>query len=172
MKKLLGLFLVGIMILSSVNVFATNSGKNIEIYNNGKLLELTNEPFVENDIIYLPLRELFEKANLLSEEDTYINWDNGKIEILAYETVPLGEVEDANIKTLAYNYGLEIGKAEYILNPGYEEMYLSKWSISNTKQMAASPVLRDSKTYIPYEYVEYLINKSMQYTKIEIVNGE
>lgn len=172
MKKILSLVLVVVMLLSSVSVFATNFGKNIEIYSNGKLLELTNEPFAENDIIYLPLRELFEKANLLSDEDTYIKWDNRKIEILAYETVPSGEVDDANIKTLAYNYGLEIGKFEYVLNPGYEAMYQSRWGASNKKEMVNAPILRDSKTYIPAEYVEYLINRSMQYTKIEIINAE
>lgn len=172
MKKILSLVLVGIMMISSASVFAVDYERNIEISNNGTLLELTNEPFIENDIIYLPLRELFEKAGLLNDKGSYINWDDGKIEIFAFETVPSNSTTDESINNLTYKYGLEIGKAEYILNPGYEEMYLSKWDITNIKQMADSPVLRDNKTYIPYEYVEYLINKSMQYTKIEIVNGE
>ena len=164
MKKLLSLLLIGIMMLSSISVFAVEKEKNIEIYSNGALIELVNKPFVENDVIYLPLRELFEKIGIVDNKDSYINWDNGKIEIMA--------IENADNRDLAYHYGIEIDKAEYVLNPGYEEMYQTKWRFSNIKQMNAAPLLRDGKTYIPYEYVESLINKHMRYTKVEIVNAE
>ena len=42
-----------------------------------------------------------------------------------------------------------------------EKMYQQKWNISNKKKMSYAPVLKDGVTYIPFEYVEYLVNKSM-----------
>ena len=158
MKKILSLVLIGIMLLSSISVFATDYGMNIEIYNNGTLLELINEPFVENEVLYLPLRELFEKLEIVDNKDSYINQDNGKIEIMA--------IEKADNKDLAYHYGIEIDKAEYVLNPGKGELYQQKFNISNKKEMKDAPILVGDKTYVPYEYVDCMINKVMQTCKI------
>lgn len=144
--------------------FVIENESDIKIYNNGSLIELSNKPFVKYGVVYLPLRELFEKLEIVNNTDSYINWDNGKIEILATEI--------ADNKNLSYHYGIEIDKSEYTLNPGNEEMYQSKWGVSNTKKMTNSPILIDSRTYIPFEYVEYMINRSMQYTKIELIKAE
>ena len=164
MKKLLSLILVGILMFSGINAFSEENKINIDEKINGNTVNLNHSPFIKNDIIYLPLRELFEKTGVIDYKNSYVNWDNGKIEILA--------IEKSENRPLAYHYGLEIGKKEYTLNPGKEEIYKQKWNISNKKEMKDAPVLINNTTYVPFEYVEYLINKSMQYTKIEIINAE
>ncbi len=54
----------------------------VEITNNGEVIELVNKPFIENGEVYVPLREMFEKVGVINDEESYINWDNGKIEAL------------------------------------------------------------------------------------------
>ena len=132
--------------------------RQIDIYNNGVLIELENKPAVIHEEVYLPLRELFEKLEIVDNKDSYINWDNGKIEIMA--------IEKADNKDLAYHYGIEIDKAEYVLNPGKEELYQQKFNISNKKEMSRAPMLIGDKTYVPYEYIDCMINKVMQTCKI------
>jgi len=140
----------------------------IEVKHANTIIQLDNKPYVYDNTVYLPLRELMEKSELLGHENTYINWDDGKIEMVLIEKVkrpeylePKGEVD-----YLVYNYGIEIGKAEYTLNPGMEKEYQNRWNISNSKQMSHAPMLKDGVTYIPFEFVEYLINRSMQITDI------
>ena len=132
--------------------------RQIDIYNNGVLIELENKPAVIHEEVYFPLRELFEKLEIVDNKDSYINWDNGKIEIMA--------IEKADNKDLAYHYGIEIDEAEYVLNPGKEELYQQKFNISNKKEMSRAPMLIGDKTYVPYEYIDYMINKVMQSCKI------
>lgn len=135
-----------------------------EVKHGNTVIQFNNKPYVYDNTVYLPLRELMEKSGLLEHENTYITWNNGKIEMVLVEKVkrpeylePRGEVD-----YLAYNFAVEIGKAEYELNPGMYEMYKQKWNISNKKQMNHAPMLKSGITYIPFEFVEYLINRSMQ----------
>ncbi len=137
----------------------------IEVKHGNAVLQLDNKPFVCDNTVYLPLRELMEKAGLMEHESTYINWDNGKIEMVLTEKAPNAE-ENAEIKYLSYNYGIEIGKSEYLLNPDMEQMYRQKWNISNKKQMEHAPMLKEGVTYIPFVFVEYLVNRSMTVTEI------
>lgn len=138
----------------------------IEVKHGNTVIQLDNKPYVYANTVYLPLRELMEKSGLLEHENTYINWDNGKIEMLLIEKTTNAEQPDTEIKYLSYNYGIEIGKAEYTLNPSMAERYQQKWNISNSKQMSHAPMLKDGVTYIPFEFVEYLINRCMQTTNI------
>ena len=132
--------------------------RQIDIYNNGVIIYLENKPAVIHGEVYLPLRELFEKLELVNNKDSYIKWDNGKIEIMA--------IEKADDKDLAYHYGIEIDKAEYVLNPGKEELYQQKFNISNKKEMSRAPMLIGDKTYVPYEYIDCMLNKVTQTCKI------
>lgn len=139
----------------------------IDVKHGNTVIQLDNKPYVYDNTVYLPLRELMEKIGLLDHENSYINWDNGKIEMELIEKTPDAQT-DKQIEYLAYNYGIEIGKAEYTLNPSMAAMYQQKWNISNRKQMSYAPMLKDGVTYIPFEFVEYLINRSMQTTKITL----
>ena len=152
---------------NSENIF------DIEVRHNGYLVALTNKPFFENNVLYMPLRELFEKTGLVDNEDSYIKWDNGKIILCLTEgdNVPeydkFGNVSGNKPIKIQYYYGIEIGKAEYILNPG-GTLPEHRQHLSQRKDMTNAPILKDNVTYIPYEYVEYMVNKVMQNHEITI----
>jgi len=121
-----------------------------EVKIDGETVWFINKPIFMNDSLYLPLRELTQIAGI----QEYIKWDNGKIELC------LKEVDNNAGKELRYLYGLQIGEAQCILNPpGTLPEHLQKYT--QTKQMKNPPVLIGEITYIPFEYVEYMINKSM-----------
>ncbi|MBQ8540445.1 MAG: M56 family metallopeptidase [Clostridia bacterium] len=152
---------------NSENIF------DIEVRHNGYLVALTNKPFFENNVLYLPLRELLEKTGLVDNEDSYIKWDNGKITLCITEgdNAPNYDSTGNQIGTkpiiIQYYYGLEIGKAEYILNPE-GTLPEQRHHLSLSKDMTNAPILKDSITYIPYEYVEYMVNKVMRNHEITI----
>ena len=135
----------------------------IEVKYGDTVINLDNKPYVSGNTVYLPLRELMGEIGLLEHENSYIYWDNGKIEMQLIEKVKRPEYLEPQreIDFFVYHYIIEIGKAEYTLNPNMEKMYQQKWNISNKKKMSYAPVLKDGVTYIPFEYVEYLVNKSM-----------
>ena len=152
---------------NSENIF------DIEVRHNGYLVALTNKPFFENNILYMPLRELFEKTGLVDNEDSYIKCDNGKILLCLKEgdNVPeydnLGNVSGNKPIKIQYYYGIEIGKAEYILNPE-GTLPEHRQHLSQRKDMTNAPILKDNIIYIPYEYVEYMVNKVMRNHEITI----
>ena len=144
---------------------------NIEVRHNGFLVKLTNKPFIENNTLYLPLRELLEKTGLADDEGSYIKWDNGKIALCITEGYNFPEYDDSgNIignrpVNLQYYYGIEIGKAEYKLKPS-GTLPEARHHLSMSKEMTNAPILRDNVTYIPYEYIDYMVNRVMQNNKI------
>ena len=153
------LFIAATMIFAIV-VLASFENKDfeleIEIRQGDTVLNFENKPFVYNKTVYIPLRELAKERGLTQNEKSYITWNNGKIEMLLVE-----KTNDSEVRYLIYNFGIEIGKSEYTLNPAMKEEYKQKWNISNTKQMNNAPILKNGVTYIPFEFVEYLLNRSM-----------
>lgn len=93
-------------VMLSATVFAsgalsdlTADDYTIDILNDsGEKIELANKPFIENGALYLPLRETFEKVGVMDNENSYISWDNGKIEMnivrdnmnIAYYCIEIG----------------------------------------------------------------------------------
>lgn len=144
---------------------------NIEVRHNGFLVKLTNKPFIENNTLYLPLRELLEKTGLVDNEASYIKWDNGKIALCITEGYNFPEYDDSgNIignrpVNLQYYYGIEIDKAEYTLNPA-GTLPEERHHLSLSKEMTNAPILKDNVTYIPYEYIDYMVNRVMINHKI------
>lgn len=155
-------------------IFKKNEAENkpyIEVRHNGFLVRLENKPFSENDTLYLPLRELFEKTGLLDDENSYIRWDNGKILfcIIEGDNIPeydnFGEIIGNRPVKIQYCYGIEIGKTEYILNSA-EILPEGRKHLSINTEMNNAPILKDGVTYIPYEYIDYMVNKVMRNHKI------
>lgn len=134
----------------------------IEIKHGDTVLKLNNKPFVYEGTVYLPLRELFEKIGFMENENSFIQWDNGKIYMCLTENVEKPDYVEygSDIKYLSYYYGIEIGKAEYILNP--PEIVQKKYSFDSSKKTDHAPILKEGVTYIPFEFVEYLVNRTMQ----------
>ena len=123
---------------------AATGDNTIEVTNNGEKMELINKPYFKNGEVYLPLRETFEKAGALDSELSYINWDNGKIELcFAY---------DQEMITIRPYYRIEIGKPELIVRP-------NEMVGEITRDMPDAPVLKNSVTYIPVSYTHLDVYK-------------
>lgn len=128
----------------------------IEITKNGEKIELINKPFIENGEVYVPLRELFENHLDVdtSRDETYIKWDNGKIEVAReYDSYEPKVIRDYNAQnntnvdkvTFYSKWSLEIG------NP---VIYFDK---QDPVQMKNAPILRKNVTYIPYIYLDMML---------------
>ena len=167
MMSLVMAILVAVTMLCATVVLASVVNEapeqfKIEVKHGNTVLQLDNKPFVYEGTVFLPLRELFEKIGLMENENSFIQWDNGKIYMCVVENVEKPDYVEygSEIKYLSYYYGIEIGKAEYILNP--PEIMQKKYNFDSSKKTNHAPMLKDGVTYIPFEYVEYLVNRTMQ----------
>ena len=118
----------------------------IELTNNDEKIELHNEPFVKSHTVYVPRRELLEKAGALDNKGSYINWNNGKLEI--------GIGKDADGTPLVIKYSMEIGKTELFCTPS--DM-TEPWNIT-PEQNQNPPILKNGVTYIPFNFADLLLN--------------
>lgn len=134
----------------------------IEVKKGERILDFRNKPFVENDTIYFPLRETFEKFGIMENKDSYVNWDNGKIDICIawsdnsdYAKEAHSQFNNGNgvdVITLLHYYRIEIGKSELIENATKN---LAGLDMSKPRTMNNSPILKNGVTYVPYEYIKY-----------------
>ena len=157
------------VVMLSTTVFAsgvlsdlTTDDYTIEILNNGQKIELTNKPFIENGEVYVPLRELFEKAGVMDHSDSKIEWNNGKIDLSIAYSVDNAEAYEAHKSlnngkgvvgiAIISNYEIEIEKPTILINTH------SLSNISDQKIMDNVPLLKGSNTYIPYSYISTILN--------------
>jgi len=134
----------------------------IEVKKAETILDYYNKPFVENDTVYFPLRETFEKFGIMENKDSYINWDNGKIDICIawsdnsdYAKEAHSQLNNGNgvdVITLLHYYRIEIEKSELIENATNN---LAGQDISKPRIMNNAPLLKNGVTYVPYEYIKY-----------------
>jgi len=149
----------------------------IEVRHNGELLQLKNKPFTESGVMYFPLRELFEKTGLLSDENAYIKWDNGLITMCITEGDDVPEYDESGTQfgtkpiIIQYYWGIEIGKEKIILNPE-GTLPEHRQHLSRSDEMTDAPILKDGVTYIPYEYIDYMVNRVMINNKITVWEDE
>ncbi len=155
--------IIAVILLSStvfasgvLSEWAADDNDTIEILNRDGKINLTNKPFIENSAVYLPLRETFEKIGVMDHSNSKIMWDNGKIDIkIAVSTTKTDTATDGNNinNSFSYfirNYKIEIGKSELIENAAYS---LSGQDMSVPKEMDHAPILKNSITYVPYQYI-------------------
>ncbi len=152
-------------------VFEDNS--NIHLTCNGKEIDFTNKPFYENNTVYLPIRELFEKIGIMNHKNSSIEWNDGRIVIrLAYDDEVAtydnnGNNNGTKTQTLNFCYAIEIGKTEIIINP--QESPISSSSnpayiahLSAKTEMKNAPILKNNTTYVPYEYIDRMLGLNMR----------
>ena len=126
-------------------VFEDNS--NILLPCTGKVINFTNKPFYENNTVYLPIRELFEKIGVMDNEDNKIEWDNGKI----YVTI---------VGDTTTHYCVEINNNQ--LGISHKEPFTNNSQMTMSVSLTTAPaILRNSTTYIPYDFVDYMLHKGM-----------
>lgn len=155
------------VVMLGTTVFASGvlSGLNEDSYtvmfsNNAfddKEFEFQNKAFVENDEVYMPLRELFYIVGAVSDDDdgSYIKWDNGKIDLCVTQFDDMEVVDETDTIVILYTYQIEIGKSALIEN---SESNLAGQDFSNSRAMTNAPILKNGVTYIPYSYVDYMLN--------------
>lgn len=120
----------------------------IEITNNGEVIEFVNKPFIENDEVYLPLREMFEKLNVVND----IKWNDGKIDIrLANFFNPYQNNEITDASKEEFFYEIEIDNANIVVNPNS--------NISYSLDLVYVPILKNNITYIPFPYLDYMLSQ-------------
>lgn len=164
------LFASGVL---ATTVFEEES--NITFICNGKTIEFDNKPFYENNTVYLPLREVLNKVGIMNHKNSSLEWNDGRIIIkLAYDDAIENYDEQvqerkiaiygSGIKTLNYCYAIEIGKAEYIINPEDALPFKSelfKTHFNTKENMKNAPILKGNTTYVPYEYIDLFLEKNM-----------
>lgn len=140
------------VIMLSTTVFAsgilsdlTTADYTVEIMSGGEKMELTNKPFIENGEVYVPLREVFEKVGVMSNPQSYINWDNGKI------TISINEPSKSVNGYSKFTYQIEIGQKM--------RKILSNPEPINFDVLIVPPVLKDGNTYVQLGSVSGVLNE-------------
>lgn len=119
-------------------VVGQTGNSTVGIFNDGNRMEFINLPFVENDTVYMPLRELMQKLGM--DDKTGIVWDNGSITLYL----------DGHLDY----YVIEIDKKQI--------QYDSLEHLPNAlaiRDVENPPLLVHDLTYIPYEYLDFIFNR-------------
>ena len=148
--------LVAVVMLSTT-VFASGALSNlatdnytVEITNNGEKIELANKPFIENGEVYVPLREIFEKA--ISEEEglTDIKWNDGTINVVAaYYQGESGAYQ--------FKIGENYMKVKHINFKEFENVSFNMDGVVISIGLRGTPLLLHSTTYVTVEDMNYML---------------
>lgn len=163
-KRIIAAALTGTAVLMmSCTVFASSaayslpeSSNAVSVFANGEKISLTDEPFVKNGEAYVPLREFLNSTSKASE----ITWNDDRTLIVKNQYK--NEVLDKDVSGEVY-FAIDSNVIK-IKDP--EKNVMQKYKLQN------SPLLIDSKTYIPYELIK-LIDEEMRATRgIEFTVGD
>ncbi len=145
---LAAVLLCGALLASGVLATAVlNEHEDIAFVCNGEKIRFVNAPFYENDTVYLPLRELFEKVGVFDDAENSLLWDNFKI----YITL------NGEIKT---HYAIEIGSNG--LGISHNEPFSKDKAIKMFLVTTEAPaLLKGTTTYVPYDFIDYMLNRGM-----------
>lgn len=124
----------------------TEDNYTVEITNNGEVIKLVNKPFIENDEVYVPLREIFEKVGVMEHEGSSIEWNDGEIFVIL--TPGAG-----NEEMVSFGFNIQINERSFEY-----EIYSGK-TLSRNETAYYPPILKDSVTYIPYELIDLMLNQ-------------
>lgn len=126
---------------------------DIVVTYNGKNMKFSNEPFFYENTVYLPLRELFGELGIPQNDKNRIEWHNGEI------TIYLDGHEDY--------YKIEIGSPQI-----WYDAVADAVNALAIREEPGAPVLKDGITYIPFEYIEYILNRFDHFYDVGYVFGE
>ena len=114
----------------------------IEITNNGERITLENKPFVENNTVYLPLREML---NIEGITDITYN-DNGYAEFLINAVPP--------VEYRGQEYHFWINRIQ-IGNP-YAYFAGHSHGTTENSELLRAPILKNDVIYVPYDLFDKL----------------
>ncbi|GEM_PF-6106349 len=143
------------LLVSATNVIAeTQSNNVIEVYKNNSKIHFKNIPFIENNDVYLPLREtlsLFEINN--------ITWDNGNITIDMSKKNISNQISGR--KPIDDFCSFNINTTTIIFKPSNTYYYLR-----------SIPILRNGVTYISSDFFANMISeKHLEGITINVVQS-
>ena len=121
--------------------------KKVHFFFNDKSIEFSHEPFFYKNTVYLPLRELFQRLGIFNDKENKITWDNGKIFIY--------------LKGHSDYYEINIGDNKIIY-----DTYSHAVNSYAVLEEANSPVLMNDTAYIPFEYINYILNRFDNYYNV------
>lgn len=146
-----------VMLLTSM-IFANivlasmeNSEDILDFYVKSEKVNFKNKPFIYENIIYLPLRETFEKLGVFDVEGNYMNWENGKIGI------KVAESKESNPTF----YTVTIGENSLGVSHNNNNNSKMKMNLLFNFPETAPAVLKDSVTYVPYKFIDYMTNRGL-----------
>ena len=113
-----------------------NDDDNIKVFLHGKEIKLEHKPFVANNTVYLPIREMLNLENIPNEDITYFK---GVVQFLT----PDGKGEKY------------VGRVQIGSSAGY----IGGYSHGSTENiiMAKPVVLSENTTYVPYDYFNKML---------------
>ncbi len=158
MSFVMSIFIAVTILCATVVMAALNSEETnepITLYSNGKIIVLENKPFIQDNMIYFPLRETFEKLGVFDVEGNELLWDNGTIYIKVAESVNK-ETVSYTIKIGSDSIDVNNSKDQRITNVSDNPVMKVKLTLPEEK-----PVLVGDKTYVPYTYIDYMLNRGL-----------
>lgn len=145
------LLLTAMLFANVVTASVVNEDEIIDFYVKSEKINFKNKPFINEEIIYLPLRETFEKLGVFDIEGNYMDWENGKINI------KVAESKESNptfytVTIGSNNLGIShIGADKDKTGKMLMNMYLAF-------SEKAPAILKDNVTYVPYKFIDYMTN--------------
>ena len=144
------------VVAASLNVKETND--LITLYSKGSIITLENKPIIQNNIAYFPLRETFEKLGVFNIKGNEIMWDNGSI------SIKIAESEEKK----AVLYTIKIGSDEIDIKHTKDKRIPVDDNGGIRIQLMlpeGTPILTKDKTYVPYTFIEYMLDRGLGNSK-------
>ncbi len=158
MSFVMAIFIAATMLCATVVMAALNNEENkelITLYSNSEIIELENKPFILNNMTYFPLRETFEKLGVFGIEGNELVWDNGTIYIKVAEAADK-EAVSYTIKIGSDTIDMKHNKDPRITNVSVEPILNMKLQMPEE-----APLLIEDKTYVPYTFIDYMLNRGL-----------
>ncbi len=126
---------------------------DVSITNNGEKIEFSeNQPFYKDNVLYVPLREFAEKIGVLGYDKGMIEWKDGTV-------LMIFTAESEKLGNISFLYRLDIGENGIIVNPK-ELSNVDRGNVIGVKKpMDYPPIIKNNRTFVPFEYIAYISNR-------------
>lgn len=129
----------------------------VTLYQGGERIELENAPFIEDNMVYFPLRECFEKLGVLEISQNRIDWNNGEIAI----TVAAKEGGEAVLYRISPSSN-QIKVSHNASNRDFNAEFYEKPTMGlSISPGQYTPIIKNGKTYVPYTFLEYMLCRGL-----------
>ncbi len=159
------------VIMLSAAVFAsgallniTNDDCKIEVTFDETILQFKNQPFIENEEVYLPLPECLENIERIYSLKNEIIRDNQKVFLHLIKNDTRKKYNNDGVEigneavTLHSFWGLEINKKELTLNPETSIFEYHSRAVPIIQATKNAPIIKGNTTYIPLEMLNHLFS--------------